>query len=112
MLQSHVKYGFVVSADEIMFLKLELVERTEYHTRDGEPVDLWCEPWLLYSDPIKFTGVQAGTQSITAKQGLLYLIYQSMKKDWELSDKLVDTMNCIAEEDEGVRWIPKPSWLA
>jgi hypothetical protein len=112
MLQSHVRYGFVLSADEIMFLKLEIVERTEYRTRNGEPVDLWCEPWLLYSDPIKFADAQVGTHGITAKQGLLYLTYQSMKKDWELSESLVEKLNCIVKEDEGVRWIPKPSWLA
>jgi hypothetical protein len=47
MLMSSNKFGFVVSGDEIMFLKLDVVEKVEHDTPDSrDPVSLFFQPWM------------------------------------------------------------------
>lgn len=56
MLMSGTRYAFLLSADEIIFLKYDLESKCE-HTDDGEQIELFVEPHLIYSKPMKLTDV-------------------------------------------------------
>jgi hypothetical protein len=112
MLMSSNKYAFLVSADEVMFLKFELVEKVEYPTRDSEPVDLFVEPWLMYSDPIKFTDIfdeEKGTVSV--RLAMLYLLACSVQEDWMLQANMGNSLKYAATTKPGERYVPKFSFL-
>ncbi|KAJ4375463.1 hypothetical protein N0V86_006994 [Didymella sp. IMI 355093] len=70
MLMNNHRYSFLVSSDEIMYLRLDVEQVKE----KGRTV--FYEPRLHYSQPAKITGAfdpEAGT--ITVRMGLLYLFY-------------------------------------
>ncbi|KAJ4366344.1 hypothetical protein N0V83_007980 [Neocucurbitaria cava] len=64
MMMGNIRYAFLTSSDEVIFLKFDVTERVKYvnMSTHGEqpvfdPVDLFKEPWIGFSRPIKFTDV-------------------------------------------------------
>jgi hypothetical protein len=91
MLMSNIRYSFLVSSDEIMFLKVDIRDK-----KAGEEHVL-AEPWLNYSEPIKITEVfDAERKTITVRMALLYLLWlvvQNGKDKWCLPDELGNSLN-------------------
>jgi hypothetical protein len=112
MLLSSTRHAFIVSADEIMFLKFEMRHKCEYDTPHGNPIDTICEPWLSYSSPIKFEQLldtERGT--ISANLGLLHSLYNLTQVAWELPEDMGSSLNYAARTNPGENWMPKLSWL-
>lgn len=109
MLKSSTKYAFVVSADEIICLKCELSEKVDYNThKSGKVIDLFVEPWLHYSAPIKFADLlheRKGT--VPVRLALLYLLHCSMQEDYELDGDIGNAANYKATTESGQRYVPK-----
>jgi hypothetical protein len=111
MLVSSNKYAFLVSADEVIFLQFDPVEKVEYPTRDSEPVDLFIEPWLMYSDPIKFTDIleeEKGTVSV--RLAMFFLLQCSVQEDWSLPVDMGNSLNYAAKTKAGETYVPKLSF--
>jgi hypothetical protein len=113
MLMSSTRYAFVVCADEIMFLKFELVEKVDYNAPlDLDHVKLFVEPWLSYSPPIKFTDVLDPNEgTVSVKLAMLYLLHCSMQSDWELQAEIGNSLKYAAKTKAGERYVPTLSWL-
>jgi hypothetical protein len=113
MLQSSTRNAFVVSADEIMFLQFELIEKVEYCTHDRrDPVNLFVEPWLSYSEPIKFSEILDEKEAkVPVKLALMYLLHCGMQKDWEMQAEIGNSMKYAAKTKAGERYVPKLDWL-
>lgn len=113
MLQSSTRHAFLVSADEIMFLKFELVEKVEYETHDGrDPVELFVEPWLSYSAPIKFSDVlDAKVNKVPVKLAMMYMLHCGMQKDWEMQPEIGNSLKYAAKTKAGEMWLPRLDWL-
>ncbi|KAF1914311.1 hypothetical protein BDU57DRAFT_454188 [Ampelomyces quisqualis] len=113
MLQSSTRHAFLVAADEIMFLRFELIEKVEYNTHDGrDAVDLFVEPWLSYSAPIKFSEVlDEKANKVPVKLALMYLLHCGMQKDWEMQAEIGNSMKYAAKTKAGERYLPKLDWL-
>jgi hypothetical protein len=96
MLKTSTSYGFVVSSDEVMFLRFEVntcIEHVDVNILRPELfplfgwVDVLEEPHLWYSDPIKFTDVFDPAEGrITARLGLLHLVHEVTVKEWKMQD--------------------------
>jgi hypothetical protein len=113
MLMSSTKYAFLVSADEIMCLKFELREKVNYEkdTRK-DPVDLFVEPWMHYSVPIKWADLlHEAKRTVSVKLALLYLLHCSMQEDHELEPEIVDAAKYSTKTEAGARYMPKLSWM-
>jgi hypothetical protein len=113
MLMSSNKYAFLVSADEIMFLQFDLIQKVEYDTHDNrDEVDLFVEPWLMYSNPIKFADILDEEEStVSVRLAMLYLIRCSIQGDWELPENIGDSLNYAAKTKAGERYVPKLSFM-
>jgi hypothetical protein len=112
MLKSSIKYAFLVSANEVMFLKFDAIEKVEYDTHDdGEPIDLFVEPWLHYSTPIKFSDVlDEANGTVSVKLALMYLLHCSMQGEYELQPDISNSANCTATTKAGENYVPKLSF--
>jgi hypothetical protein len=129
MLLSSTRYAFVVCASEIMFLRFDIIEKVEYMVPEGrEPVDLFVEPHLTYSEPIKFEDVldeddpfgeedeeedeedEKKKRSVSVKLALLYLLYLSTEEGWEAEADTGSSMNYAARTKYGEGWRPKLSF--
>jgi hypothetical protein len=112
MLRSSSKFAFLVSADEVMCLKFDLIEKVDYDTGDdSDSVDLFVEPNLWYSKPIKFADVldeHRGTVSV--KLALLYLLHCGMQKDYEMTERLGDSMKYFKKTKAERKYIPELTW--
>jgi hypothetical protein len=94
MLKANTAYGFVISSDEIMFLRFDIDIRTveaNIAPRGNPPeiaiVDAVTEPRVYYSDPIKHTDLLDPAKStIPVKLALLYLLHTTMNGPWKLPD--------------------------
>ncbi|KAL6170427.1 hypothetical protein ACJQWK_03406 [Exserohilum turcicum] len=92
MLACDTKYGFIISSDEIIFLRFDIVKRSikVNVARKGDPprfewVDVMAEPNLFYSPPIKHTDVldeEKGTVSV--KLALLHLIHTTVASEFKM----------------------------
>ncbi|KAH7080212.1 hypothetical protein BKA63DRAFT_406864, partial [Paraphoma chrysanthemicola] len=116
MLMSSTRYAFLVSASEITFLKFDVIQKTQYNVPAGkDPVDLFHEPWLLYSEPIKFEDVleeeDEQDTTVSVKMALLYLLYCSTKTGWELPADTGRSLNYFAKTKAGEGWKPVLPWL-
>lgn len=87
---ANIRYSFLVSSDEIMFLRMEIEERKV----KGKTV--LFEPWLHYSEPMKIMDVfDEEKRTITARMGifhLFWLVSQNDRDTWALPD---ETGNCL-----------------
>ncbi|KAL1795260.1 hypothetical protein ACET3X_007076 [Alternaria dauci] len=118
MLKLSTSYGFLVSSDEIMFLRLEIdtcVEEVDINIRkpDLPPqfamVDVLEEPHLFYSDPIKFTDVFDSTErKITVKMGLLYMMHRVVMNDWNMQEKKGRCAGYFKRTEAGEKWTMRP----
>lgn len=64
------RYAFLVSSNEIMYLRMDVKHVTE----KGKA--LFCEPRLHYSHPMKLTdSLDAAKGTVTVRLGLLYLFW-------------------------------------
>ena len=113
MLLSSTRYAFLISANEIIFLKFDMTEKVEYNTHDNrDPVDLFIEPWLSYSAPITFTDLlDEKKNTVSAKLALLYLLHCSTQEGWQMSPETGTRLNYAAKMQAGERWVPTLSWL-
>jgi hypothetical protein len=113
MLLSSTRYAFVVAADEVMFLKFDLVEKVSYNTPDGrEYIKLFVEPWIYYSPPIKFTDtLDPAEGTVSVKLAMLYLLHCSMQNDWQLKEDIGNSMKYSAKTKPGEKYVPVLSWL-
>lgn len=112
MLRSSTKYAFLVSADEVMCLKFDLIEKVEHNTHDGsDPVDLFTEPHLSYSAPIKFADIlDEDRGSVSVRLALLYLLHCGMQNDYEMKEELGSSMEYFKKTRPGWPYVPKLSW--
>jgi hypothetical protein len=116
--KNNVMYGFIVSSDEIMFLRFDIdtcVEEVNlYHDRPElspcmECVDIMEEPHLWYSDPIKLTDTfDSAEDGITVKLGLLHLLHEMVSTKWKMQDEKGRCAQYFRKTDAGERWVPKP----
>lgn len=109
MLLSSTSHAFIVSADEIMFLKMDIREKVEYpDPDDGKPVDVFCEPWLRYSNPIRFTdGYDSVEKSVSVKVAMMYMFHSCMGDKWELPELSGSSLNFAQRTKSGERYVPK-----
>lgn len=106
MLVKDIRFGYLVSCDEIMFLGFEIEEK-EMH---GEY--LFSEPWLYFSTPIKHTDTFDRTKgTISVRQGLLYIIISAMdileKQTGIIIEDTLDSLNYAELTSPGKHWKPK-----
>ncbi len=114
-----IRYAFLTSSDEVMFLKFEIDERVQ--EGDSSPIDdqpnthlsgTIKEARLYYSDPIKHTDVLDETKhTIPVRLALLYLLYISIRKDWQLPNNIGSALNYAKITKAGQRWVPRPPRL-
>jgi len=118
MLKISTSYGFLVSSDEVMFLRLDVntcIEEVDINILQPELsplfdwVDVLQEPHLFYSDPIKFTDAfDLAEGKITVKMGLLHMIHEIVVKDWELQDNKGRCAGYFKRTEAGEKWVMKP----
>lgn len=90
-----------------MFVQLVIREKCEYDTKDGEAVDTLCEPWLSYSDPIKFSdNVDERAGTISIKLALLYILSGDTGIPWIISENLGSSLNYAAKTKAGEAFVP------
>jgi hypothetical protein len=114
MLASNTRYGLIISADEVMFLRVDVLTGCEYDTADDEPVETLTTPRVYYSDPIKFTDVynEAGKASVTVRQALWYIIQRAGKDKSGDFYKSEEALAYFATTGAGERYVvPRPSWM-
>jgi hypothetical protein len=114
MLETHTHYGFLVSVDEIMFLRADIQTACEYDTSDGYPVDTLTTPHIHYSDPIKFTDAydEAGDVTVTVKQALWYLIQRAGVDTLGIREEVDKVMVYFATTAAGEGYVlPRPSCM-
>ncbi|KAF2820669.1 hypothetical protein CC86DRAFT_360526 [Ophiobolus disseminans] len=111
MLMSSTRYAFLLSSDEIIFLKTEIMSKCEY-PRGRDPVDLFVEPWLFYSAPIKFTDIlDEDKGTIPVKLALLYLLQLSKQGGWQMHEEIGDSLKYFETRKAGERYIPKLDFI-
>jgi hypothetical protein len=108
MLLSSTRYAFLASADEIIFLKLDVDEKVEYDTHDGrDPVDLFARPVLYYTDPIKFTDTFDETESsLSLKVALLYVLNCALEDEFQVTADTGSSLNYAATTKAGEAFRP------
>ena len=116
MLKGNTSYGFLVSSDEVMFLRMEIetaVSHVNIAARGEEPeyedVDLFTQPRLCYSNPIKHTDIldpEKGT--VPVKLALLHvfhLVMVGLGDYWKMPmEEKVKIKNVFERTDAGERW--------
>jgi hypothetical protein len=108
MLFSSTRYAFLVSTNEIMFLNFDLIEKVEYHTRNGIPVPLYTEPHLSYTRPIKFTDVLDEEEgSVSMKTALLHMLHRGMEDDSQLMEDTWSSLKYTAKTKAGEAYRPR-----
>lgn len=109
MLMSTTRYAFLVCADEIMFLKFEMIDKCYYPEYEGEtPVDLFVEPWLHYTAPMKLTDcLDEENGKVPAKMALLYMLHRATEEGWQMEEDIGKSANYAAKTKFGEKWFPK-----
>jgi hypothetical protein len=112
MLKSSTKHAFLVSADKVMFLKFELIQKVHYNVPNGEePKNLFIEPWLHYSPPVKFGDlIHEAKGTVSVKVALMYLLHCSMQEDYVLPMEMGNAAKYKAKTKAGAKWVQKLSW--
>lgn len=94
MILDGIRYAFLTSSDEVIFLKLDIAQRIKNvniaspgENPELEQVDVLKEAWLSYSDPIKHTDVlDEAKGTVSVRLALLYLLYVGLASDGERGD--------------------------
>ncbi|UPX13315.1 uncharacterized protein EKO05_0003831 [Ascochyta rabiei] len=115
MLMANLRYSFLVSSDEIIFLRIDIKEK-----KVGGKTVLF-EPWLNYSEPMRITDAfDAGNGTITVRMALLHILWlvaQNEREDWSTPDETGNCLNYAVFTEEGEDWelrrpkIPEPSFF-
>ncbi|KAG9188099.1 hypothetical protein G6011_02022 [Alternaria panax] len=118
MLVTSTNYGFVVSSDEVIFLRFDIdtcVEKVDINILkpDLSPLFEWVdvleEPHLFYSDPIKFTDAFDWAEgNITVKMGLLHLIHEVVTKEWKMQENQGKCAGYFKMTQAREKWVLKP----
>lgn len=116
MLMDRIRYAFLVSVDEIIFLRCDVVQKVETvnvaprgRAPDLDQAEVLMEPWLYYSDPIKFTDTLDETKgTVPVRLALLYLMHTSTGSDWKMPNELGSCLKYMAKTKAGEKWKPKP----
>jgi hypothetical protein len=118
MLKLNITYGFVVSSDEIMFLRFDIdycIEEVNNNScrPDWSPVIEWMEtveePHLWHLDPIKFTdGFDSAEENVTVKLGLLHLMHEVVIKAWTMQDQKVRCARYFPKTEAEEKWVLRP----
>ncbi|KAJ4988155.1 hypothetical protein SVAN01_06407 [Stagonosporopsis vannaccii] len=97
MLMNNHRYSFLVSSDEIMFLRMHINEVKFEDKKSGlDPKTVLYEPWLYYSKPMKITDTfNAKEGTITVRMGLFHLFFLAIHNDkmWRLPDEMGNCLN-------------------
>jgi hypothetical protein len=106
MLLKSLRFGYIVSGDEIMFLAF-VIEEKHLH---GQV--LYSQPWLNFSKPIKHTGTfDEAKGTISVRQGLLYLFANAMdmieSNTAVIDEDIWDSLNYAKVTAPGKHWQPE-----
>lgn len=102
------RYAFLISSDEIMFLRMEIKEVTLEVNNTSTPV--YHEPWLHYSNPMKISDAfDADSKSITTRMGIFYLLWLCTQSEntWRLPDGMGNSLVYAQWTDNGDELEPK-----
>lgn len=96
MVMGNIRYAFLTSSDEVIFLKFDVTERVKYVNMadpggqpEFDPVDLYKEPWIGFSRPIKFTDVlDEAKGTVPVRLAMVYLLQTSLTSTWRIVDDL------------------------
>lgn len=112
MLMANLRYSFLVSSDEILFLRITTEEK-----KVGEKTVL-IEPWLHYSEPMKINDTfDVEKRTVPVRMALLHLfglVIQNGKENWSLPDELGNCLNYAIFTKEKEDWklrcpyVPEP----
>ncbi|KAF1924782.1 uncharacterized protein M421DRAFT_270754 [Didymella exigua CBS 183.55] len=111
MLMNNHRYAFLVSSDEIMYLRMDVEEIKE------KDKIVFRQPRLHYSEPMKITDAfDAEKETISVRMGLLYLFWSIIQdgENWKLPEEMGNCLNYAAftqgEEDLKVKapCVPEP----
>ncbi|KAF1828221.1 hypothetical protein BDW02DRAFT_652181 [Decorospora gaudefroyi] len=114
MLKANVNYAFLVSSDEVMFLRYDIETRTEYvnlalpdQAPHFDDVDVNIEPRLCFSDPIKHADVLDEVEgTLSVKLGLLYMVHTVMTNDWQMPEEKGNCAKYAAKTKAGEKYMP------
>ena len=98
MLMNNHRFSFLISGDEIMYLKMEV----EHVMHKGKVV--FCEPKLYYSHPMKLTDqFDEANGTITVRLGLLYFFWLVIfvEKSWQVPEEIGNCLNYAVFMDDG-----------
>ncbi|KAF3032051.1 hypothetical protein E8E12_001089 [Didymella heteroderae] len=98
MLMNNHRYSFLVSSDEIMYLRMDINQVVE------KGKILFCEHRLHYSHPMKITdAVDTEKGTITVRMGLLYLFWLIIRDDkgCKLPEEMGNCLNYAVFMDDG-----------
>jgi hypothetical protein len=106
MLLKSLRFGYIVSGDEIMFLAF-VIEEKHMH---GQV--LYSQPWLNFSKPIKHTDTfDEAKGTISVRQGLLYLFANVMdmieSNTAVIDEDIWDSLNYAKVTAPGRHWQPE-----
>jgi hypothetical protein len=118
MLESDTCYSFVMSSDEIVFLRLDIDTRT--HCVNTAPpkdlpyledVDVAIEPRLYFSDPIKYAYMLDEAEgTISVRMAVMFLVHTVLTKEWLLPENKGPSSNYFGTTDVGERYkLPYPN---
>ncbi|XPS80067.1 hypothetical protein M3J09_012029 [Ascochyta lentis] len=102
MLMANLRYSFLVSSDEIMFMRIDIKKKM------FKDKTVLFEPWLDYSKPMKITdafNVKKGT--ITARMALLHILWlvaQKGRENWFLPDEMGNCLNYAVFTKANENW--------
>jgi hypothetical protein len=118
MLQGNTNFGFLTSADEIIFLRIDVDTNVEYDVNIAPPgavaeyadIDVNTEPRLYYSDPIKHTDVlDPAKGTIPVKMALLHVVHRVMVgTDWKMPAEKAFCTKYFVKLDAGEKLKPQP----
>ena len=116
MLMERIRYAFLTSSDEVVFLKLDIHERAETVdvakrgvSSNVVQVTTFKEPWLCYSTPIAYTAELDEEQgTVPLRLALLYLLQTSTLSEWQLPQDVGPALNYAGRTRAGEKWRPAP----
>ncbi|EUC42232.1 hypothetical protein COCMIDRAFT_104056 [Bipolaris oryzae ATCC 44560] len=112
MLECNTEYGFLVSSDEIMFLRFAIVHKGKKMNvaQPGEPehvafVYTIVEPSINYSDPIKHNEVlDEKNGTVPVRLALLYLLHTTVVKRFQMPKQKGNAAHYFPTTEAGKRF--------
>lgn len=101
-----IRYAFLTSSDQIIFLKINIVQRTT-KTDKGKLVNTLKQCWLEYSSPIQYSDVlDLAKKTVPVKLALLYLLYLSSTAEWQLPIDADNSIKYGTTTAAGQKYVP------